>query len=161
MRGVQVGWLIAIAGTGFWLGLMYASSVLGGWSTLARVYRGTQPFKGRVWHGQFVAMRHYWGYGLISVGASSEGLHLSVFVLGRMQFHPALFIPWRDVTSGGARSSKGVLQGRAEIPSSTGRLCEDQRIALVQQFETRTVEDQCRFQFSREVTELTAINGVF
>ncbi len=55
-------------------------------------------FKGRLWRGQFVAMRHYWGYGLITVGASSEGLHLSVFVLGRLQFHPALFIPWRDVT---------------------------------------------------------------
>ena len=98
MSGVQGVLIIAIAGAGIWLVLMYASAVLGGWSTLARAYHGTQPFEGRLWHGQFVAMRHYWGYGLITVGASSEGLHMSPYVLGRLQFHPALFIPWRDVT---------------------------------------------------------------
>ena len=75
MSDVQVVSIIAIAGGGFWFALMYASS----WSTLARSYRGARPFKGRLWRGQFVAMRHYWGYGLITVGASSEGLHLSVY----------------------------------------------------------------------------------
>ena len=100
MSDVQVVLIIAIAGAGIWFVLMYASSVLGGWSTLAHAYRATQPFKGRLWHGQFVAMRHYWGYGLITVGASSEGLHMSLYVLGPLQYHPALFIPWRDVTVG-------------------------------------------------------------
>ena len=98
MSDVQVVLIIAVAGAAIWFVVMYASSVLGGWSTLARAYRGTPPFKGRLWHGQFVAMRHYWGYGLITVGASSEGLHMSLYVLGPLQHHPALFIPWRDVT---------------------------------------------------------------
>ena len=42
MSDVQVVLIIAIAGGGFWFALMFASSVLGGWSTLARSYRGTR-----------------------------------------------------------------------------------------------------------------------
>ncbi len=72
MSDVQVVLIIAIVGTAIWLVLMYVSSVLGGWSTLARVYQATQSFKGRLWHGQFVAMRHYWGYGLITVGRAQR-----------------------------------------------------------------------------------------
>ena len=132
MSDVQVVLIIAIAGAGIWFVLMYASSVLGGWSTLAHAYRATQPFKGRLWHGQFVAMRHYWGYGLITVGASSEGLHMSLYVLGPLQYHPALFIPWRDVTVGKRARFKGILRGRAEVPSSAGGAREDQRVVLDQ-----------------------------
>ncbi len=98
MSEVQVVLIIAISGAGIWFVIMYASSVIGGWSALARAYRDTQPFKGSLWRGQFVAMRHYWGYGLITVAANSKGLRLSLLALGRLQHHPALFIPWREVT---------------------------------------------------------------
>ena len=81
----------------FWIALMFFSARVGGWKDLARVYRASRPFEGTRWLFQFIAMRYYWGYGLVTIGASSEGLSLSVLAAGEVQGHPPLFIPWAEV----------------------------------------------------------------
>ena len=81
-----------------WVAIMWATARIAGWSDLARVYGETRPFGGCRWRWQFIALRYYWGYGLVTVGASSHGLYLSVLAMGEWQGHDPLFIPWAEVT---------------------------------------------------------------
>ena len=83
-----------------WVAIMWASSRIAGWSDLARAYPVTRPFGGNRWRWQFIALRYYWGYGLVTVGASSEGLYLSVLAFGEPQGHDPILIPWTEVTVG-------------------------------------------------------------
>ncbi len=81
-----------------WVVIMWASSRIAGWSKLARFYNAAQPFDGTRWLWQFIALRHYWGYGLVTVGASAQGIYLSLLALGGVQGHRPLFIPWAEVS---------------------------------------------------------------
>ncbi len=81
-----------------WVAIMWASSRIAGWSDLARVYRAAGPFDGTRWLWQFIALRYYWGYGLVTVGANSRGLYLALLAAGEWQGHRPLFIPWSEVS---------------------------------------------------------------
>ena len=55
-------------------------------------------FRGKVWRFQSVKMRMGAGYNnCVNIGASSQGLYLSVFFLCRPG-HPPLFIRWSEIS---------------------------------------------------------------
>jgi hypothetical protein len=81
-----------------WTLVVALIAVLGGWWRLAGSYRATQPFVGPKWSwqtGWFGWARYR---GVLTVGADSTGLSLEVMPLFRIA-HPALFIPWSDITT--------------------------------------------------------------
>lgn len=80
-----------------WCGVLWVISLAAGWWKLAQVYRSDMPFYGKKWHLQFMALKANCGYGLVTFGANSRGLYMSV-PLGRFQGHPSLFIPWEDIS---------------------------------------------------------------
>jgi hypothetical protein len=99
--------------------ILHISARISGWSELSRVYRADQPFNGTCWHGQFIALRHYWGYGLITAGANRHGLYLNLF-LGRLQGHPPLVIPWSDVTVTNPRRMRSIYQAELRFQQCGG-----------------------------------------
>ena len=90
--------LVVVVGAASWVAIMFAIARIGGWSDLARVYRASGRFHGTRWRCEFFAMRYYCGYGFVTVGASAQGLSLSLPALGGLQGHPPLFVPWADVS---------------------------------------------------------------
>lgn len=76
----------------------FAVGQLGGWGELARRYRATRRFEGRLWRGRSATIGRMTNYsGCLTFGADMEGLHIAlprILSLG----HPALFFPWEDVT---------------------------------------------------------------
>lgn len=85
---------------------------LGGWARLAERYRTTTPRPpgARLTSGR---MRWMTGYnGVLYVGWTDEGLHLSVFPLFRAG-HPPLLVPWSDVEV--VRRSSGLLIKMTEL----------------------------------------------
>jgi hypothetical protein len=82
-----------------WIVLLKLASFLGGWRDLARVYREQEPFSGKRFRFQSARMRAGTNYNMILFfGTNIYGLHISVllpFVFG----HPALFIPWEDISA--------------------------------------------------------------
>ncbi len=93
----QVLLVVFLAMAVMWVVIMWACSRIAGWSKLACCYTAAQPMGRTRWLWQFVALRHYWGYGLITVGASAQGIYLSLLALGRVQGHRPLFVPWEEV----------------------------------------------------------------
>ena len=84
---------------GFWLALNFLISFLTGWLALARIYRATQPFEGERWYFQSAKFRFTSGYKqVLTIGANTEGLFLSVLFLFRVG-HPPLFMPWQDIST--------------------------------------------------------------
>jgi hypothetical protein len=85
---------------GMWLVVTFLLSYTTGWASLTRVYRATQPFHGERWtpfHAQLGNLGPLGSFGnSLNIGANGEGLHLSVFILFRVNC-PPLFIPWIDV----------------------------------------------------------------
>jgi len=82
----------------FWLASFFLTSFISGWFGLARIYRANQSFQGERWNLQRAKFIFVFGYTyLLTVGANTEGLFLSVFFLFRVG-HPPLFIPWQDVS---------------------------------------------------------------
>jgi hypothetical protein len=84
---------------GIWLLVMFVLSRASGWSSLANSYPSNEPFSGTVEHWQSAQMRatsHY--NGCLNFGANAHGLYLVPMLLFR-SFHPALSIPWSEVTS--------------------------------------------------------------
>lgn len=72
-------------------------SRISGWSLLARRFRATEPFCGDTWGWQSARFRGWFGYNhCLTIGASQEGLYLSVMLPFRL-LHPALLIPWREI----------------------------------------------------------------
>jgi hypothetical protein len=114
--------LILLAFAGLFAGMQLWSAHAFGWSSLARAYRFSGPFRGQVWRlKQCRLVRMRWAgfegglnaffpslprdlpdevFGTenleLDIGGNAEGLYLAV--PSRLQFwHPSLFIPWSDV----------------------------------------------------------------
>ena len=81
-----------------WIGASWLISRLSGWRRLAEAYSERLPFTGKHWwfqSAEMARMSHYGGS--LIVGANREGLHLAVLLPFRIG-HPALFIPWSDIS---------------------------------------------------------------
>ena len=82
-----------------WVGTSALSAQLSGWSRLAEVYSSSMPFTGQSWRLQSVQMRWSMHYNTcVTVGASPQGLALSMFIFMRPG-HGPLFIPWPEVSA--------------------------------------------------------------
>jgi hypothetical protein len=82
---------------GLWLLVSTLTSLLGGWFSLAKLYRTRIPFKAvkfRLWTCQMRWRTHY--SNVITTGANQEGLYLASMFLFRFM-HPPLFVPWTEV----------------------------------------------------------------
>jgi hypothetical protein len=72
-------------------------SFIGGWFSLTKVYRTRVPFNGAKWRGQSGQMRRLTNYnGVLTLGASQEGLYLACMFFFRFM-HPPLLIPWSEI----------------------------------------------------------------
>ena len=81
-----------------WIVLMRLISAGTGWRSLARFYRSERPFSGKKYHAQSARLRAGMGYNyILTIGADPQGLYVSVFFLFGAG-HPALFIPWADIS---------------------------------------------------------------
>jgi hypothetical protein len=82
----------------FWTLIIHLISLASGWKTLSTRFRIQQPYSGPCWKWQSASMRMFASYsGCLIVGADQMGLFLDIMVLFRPG-HPALFIPWNEVT---------------------------------------------------------------
>ncbi len=88
--------LFPIIFVAIWCGVVALLSVVGGWSRLASVYRAEGEYTGPIWHFQTVRMGMTRYRGVLTAGATPEGLYLAVMPLFRVA-HPPLWIPWNDV----------------------------------------------------------------
>jgi len=72
-------------------------SVVGGWFSLAKLYRTRVPFNGAKWRMQSGQMRWRVNYNnALTIGASPEGLYLGSLFLFRFM-HPPLLVPWSEI----------------------------------------------------------------
>ena len=72
-------------------------SFVGGWFSLAKVYRTRAPFNGTKWKMQSGQMRWLANYNnVLTLGASPEGLYLASMFLLRFM-HPPLLVPWSEI----------------------------------------------------------------
>jgi len=80
-----------------WLLVGAAISSVGGWFSLARVYRAQAAFTGAKWSMQSAQMRWLARYNhVLTIGASPQGLYLASMFLFRFM-HPPLLIPWSEI----------------------------------------------------------------
>ena len=82
---------------GLWVLVSTFISLIGGWFSLAKLYRTRVPFEGvkfRLWTCQMRWRTHY--SNVITTGANQEGLYLTTMFLFRFK-HPPLFIPWTEI----------------------------------------------------------------
>jgi hypothetical protein len=87
-----------------WLLVGAVISLVGGWYSLARLYRSRVPFNGTKWTMQSGQMRYRTNYNrVLTLGADQQGLFLSSMFLFRF-LHPPLLIPWAEIK---VRRSKG------------------------------------------------------
>lgn len=88
--------LFPVLFVGTWLAVTLLLSRLGGWHRLARRYRSSSPFPGRIW--RFQSAKFNWaGYNnCLSVGGNEAGLYVAPLFLFRLG-HPRLFIPWGEI----------------------------------------------------------------
>ncbi len=81
-----------------WVIISYVIAHIGGWFRLARFYRFSNVFLGKRWRFQSAQIRWKVGYNnCLTVGASPEGLYLSVMFILRFGY-PPLFVPWGDIS---------------------------------------------------------------
>ena len=87
-----------------WLLVSTIISFIGGWFSLAKVYRTRAVFNGARWRMQSGQMRWRANYNnALTIGVNQQGLYLaSVFFFRFM--HPPLLIPWNEIT---VRRSQG------------------------------------------------------
>jgi len=86
-----------------WGLLCFLVALIGGWRTLAKRFRASDPFNRTTFHFQTAWMRFATHYGrCLTFGADADGLSIVPFVLFRLA-HPPLFIPWTEVTRVGPR----------------------------------------------------------
>jgi hypothetical protein len=72
-------------------------SLVGGWFSLARVYRTQVAFNGAQWRMQSAQMRWLINYNnVLTIGVSPQGLYLAILFLFRFM-HPPLLIPWSEI----------------------------------------------------------------
>jgi hypothetical protein len=80
-----------------WLLVGATISFVGGWFSLAKVYRTRLTFDGAKWGGQSGRMRGLANYNrVLTVGASQQGLYLACMFLFRFM-HSPLLIPWSEI----------------------------------------------------------------
>ena len=80
-----------------WLLVGTIISLVSGWYSLAKVYRTTSAFDGAKWRMQSGRMRWFVGYNnVLTIGASQQGLYLSVMFFFRFM-HPPLLVPWSEI----------------------------------------------------------------
>jgi hypothetical protein len=81
-----------------WLLVAAVVSFIGGWFSLAKVYRTRVPFNGPKWRMQSGRMRWLANYNnVLTMGASQQGLYLASMFLFRFM-HPPLLVPWSEIT---------------------------------------------------------------
>jgi len=81
-----------------WMVISALISYVGGWRTLSRSFRATEPFAGAKRYLQSGQMRWIAGYNnCLTVGADSNGLYLAILFPFRLM-HPPLFVPWSEVS---------------------------------------------------------------
>jgi hypothetical protein len=89
--------IMPIAFLCLWFFVSASISVIGGWSSLAKVYRAQVPFDGTKWSGQSAQMRWLANYNrVLTMGVNPQGLYLSSMFLFRFM-HPPLLVPWSDI----------------------------------------------------------------
>jgi hypothetical protein len=87
-----------------WLLVCATISFVGGWFSLAQVYRTLAPFNGAKWGMQSGRMRWLANYNnVLTLGVSPQGLYLASMFLFRFM-HPPLLVPWSEIK---VRSSRG------------------------------------------------------
>jgi len=83
---------------GMWILVTYLIAVTGGWRLLAKRFRLQGDFVGQKWNLQSARMRGVARYNnALTVGADETGLFFVPFILFRV-WHPALFVPWGEIT---------------------------------------------------------------
>ena len=89
-----------------WLLVGATISVIGGWFSLAKVYRTQMAFDGTRWRMQSAQMRWLANYNnVLTIGVSPQGLYLASTFLFRFM-HPPLLVPWSEIK---VRRKKGWL----------------------------------------------------
>ena len=87
-----------------WLGVSGIISFIGGWFSLARLYRCSEKINVDMFYMKSGTMRMMTNYnGCLNIGVNKEGLRLSVLPFFRFA-HPPLFIPWKDISFSTSRS---------------------------------------------------------
>ena len=72
-------------------------SFVGGWFSMAKVYRTRVPFDGAKWRMQSGQMRWLTNYNrVLTIGVSPQGLFLASMFLFRFM-HPPLLVPWSEI----------------------------------------------------------------
>jgi hypothetical protein len=80
-----------------WLLVGATMSVIGGWFSLAKVYRTQVAFDGTKWRMQSGQMRWLANYNnVLTIGVSQQGLYLASMFLFRFM-HPPLLVPWNKI----------------------------------------------------------------
>jgi hypothetical protein len=80
-----------------WLLVSATISFVGGWHSLAKVYRTAVEFNGAKWGMQSGQMRWLASYNnILTIGVSPQGLYLSSMFLFRFM-HPPLLVPWGEI----------------------------------------------------------------
>jgi len=81
-----------------WLLVGAITSFIGGWFSLAKVFRTRVPFNGTKWRGQSGQMRWLANYNrVLTLGTNQEGLYLASMFLFRFM-HPPLLVPWSEIS---------------------------------------------------------------
>jgi hypothetical protein len=89
-----------------WFLVSATISIVGGWFSLAKVYRTRAPFNGTKWRMQSGQMRWLANYNnVLTLGVSPQGLYLASVFLFRFM-HPPLLVPWSEIK---VRRKKGWL----------------------------------------------------
>jgi len=80
-----------------WLLVSATISLVGGWFSLAKVYRTPVEFDGAKWGMQSGQMRWLVNYNnVLTIGVSPQGLYLASMLLLRFM-HPPLLVPWSEI----------------------------------------------------------------
>jgi hypothetical protein len=80
-----------------WLLVGAILSFIGGWFSLAKVYRTRVPFNGAKWRMQSGQMRWLANYNnVLTIGVSPQSLYLASMFLFRFM-HPPLLVPWSEI----------------------------------------------------------------
>ena len=83
-----------------WLLVGATISVIGGWFSLAKVYRTQVAFDGTKWRMQSGQMRWLANYNnVLTLGVGKQGLYLASMFLFRFM-HPPLLVPWSEIKVG-------------------------------------------------------------
>lgn len=80
-----------------WLLVAAIVSFVGGWFSLAKIYRTQAAFTGAKWTMQSARMRGLTNYNsVLTIGVSPQGLYLASMFLFRFM-HPPLLVPWNEI----------------------------------------------------------------